>query len=164
MFVLYTNRKRTRVCGGDNRKIDKIPQAFYLSIFVVICYRSIITSNLFQKFTSEAFDMLDKQDIVLLQDMMDTTVSRSIKVALVENNRVFKRELKMEWRSDFSDMLSRNNVDLKRDIRDEVHSLIAAAEKRIIYGITEFINHSILPQIDDLQTDMIIVKNHLKLA
>ncbi len=108
--------------------------------------------------------MLDKQDIVLLQDMMDTTVSRSIKVALVENNRVFKRELKMEWRSDFSDMLSRNNVDLKRDIRDEVHSLIAAAEKRIIYGITEFINHSILPQIDDLQTDMIIVKNHLKLA
>ncbi len=86
------------------------------------------------KFSSEAFDMLDKQDIALLQDIMDTTVSKSLKVtlkvALEENNRVFKQELRKEWRNDFRDILSQNNADLKREIRDEMHSLISASEYR----------------------------------
>ena len=38
---------------------------------------------------------------------------------------------------------------LKREIRDEVHSLIRASEHRIIGEITEFIANSIIPQIDD---------------
>lgn len=38
---------------------------------------------------------------------------------------------------------------LKREIRDEVHSLIRASEHRIIGEITDFIASSIVPQIDD---------------
>ncbi len=130
--------------------------------------------------------MLDKQDIALLQNMMDTTVSRSLKVilkvALEENNRVFKQELRKEWRNDFRDILSQNNADLKREIRDEMHSLISASEYRttaridnlsmkvdglkseIVSEVCEVISDAILPQIHELQVDMRLVKNHLKLA
>ncbi|MEK7183089.1 MAG: hypothetical protein AAB776_00465 [Patescibacteria group bacterium] len=108
--------------------------------------------------------MLDKQDITLLQDMMGTTVSRSIKVALEENNRIFKQELKREWRNDFRDILVQNNLDLKREIRDEVHTLLRKTKREIIDEITEFLDQAILPQIHDLQVDMGLVKNHLKLA
>ena len=104
--------------------------------------------------------MLDKQDITLLQDMMDTTVSRSIKVALEENNLTFKQELRLE----FKEMLKQNNIDLKRDIRDEVHALLRKTKAEIVGEITEFLDSAILPQIHDLQTDMTLVKNHLKLA
>ena len=130
--------------------------------------------------------MLDKQDIALLQDMMDTTVSKSLKVtlkvALEENNRVFKQELRKEWRNDFRDILSQNNADLKREIRDEMHSLISSSEYRttaridnlsmkvdglkseIVSEVCGVISDAILPQIHELQVDMRLVKNHLKLA
>jgi hypothetical protein len=88
--------------------------------------------------------------------MMD----KSIQTALETNNTVFKKELRVE----FKEMLMQNNIDLKRDIRDEVHALIAASEKRIIHTITGFIDQAILPQIHDLQTDTQLVKQHLKLA
>jgi DNA topoisomerase VI subunit B len=104
--------------------------------------------------------MLDKQDITLLQDMMGKT----IKVALEENNRIFKQELKREWRNDFRDILVQNNLDLKREIRDEVHSLLRKTKREIIDEITEFLDQAILPQIHELQVGMGLVKNHLKLA
>ncbi len=100
--------------------------------------------------------MLDQNDFVVLQRMMD----KSIQAALEANNTVLKKELRVE----FKDMLVQNNIDLKRDIRDEVHALIVASAKRVIHTITEFLDQAILPQIHELQTDMVRVKSHLKLA
>lgn len=88
--------------------------------------------------------MLDKQDIVVLRGM-------------------------------FGEALRANNIDLKREIRDEVHSLIAASEHRmmgamdrikfdIIAEFSELLDVSILPQIAELQKDMVVVKTTLKLA
>lgn len=99
--------------------------------------------------------MLDKQDIAVLEGMfIRHTVS-------------------------FKEIIKQNNVDLKRDIRDEVHSLIAASEHRmriwmtskleslkteIVSGVIDVVDGGVLPQIDDLRTDMIMIKGHLKLA
>ncbi len=55
-------------------------------------------------------------------------------------------------------------LDIKRDIRDEMHSQLTRTKIEIISEITDFINSAILPQIDDLQTNMATVKIHLKLA
>ena len=95
--------------------------------------------------------MLDKQDIALLEGM-------------------FARHT-----VHFKEILDQNNHDLKREIRDEMHSLlaalktefkteIAALKVEIITGVTDLIDDGILPQIDDLRADMIVVKEHLKLA
>ena len=58
----------------------------------------------------------------------------------------------------FSEVLTQNNVELKRDIRDEVHALIAASEDRMLgrmelmkHEIIEFLDQTILPQIHELQ-------------
>lgn len=99
--------------------------------------------------------MLSKDDIKVLRGMFR------------ENNEVLRK-------------------DFGREIRDEVHALIAASEHRVTAKIeakiekeitsvrgeihelrmevVELIDTSILPQIADLQQDMIVVKHKLKLA
>lgn len=92
--------------------------------------------------------MLEKDDFSVLQKMLDDAFRR--------NNK--------ELRFEFKEVLEQKNIDLKRDLRDKMRSLILASEKQVIHTITEFIDSNIVIQIDELQTDMIIVKNHLKLA
>lgn len=62
------------------------------------------------------------------------------------------------------EVLQQNNTDLKREMRDEVYSLISASEKRIVSEIGELFDASVLPQIAELQSDMTKVKQHLQLA
>lgn len=38
---------------------------------------------------------------------------------------------------------------LKREMRDEMHAIVRASERRVIGEITDFIAQSLLPQIDD---------------
>lgn len=60
--------------------------------------------------------------------------------------------------------IKENNHDLKKEIRDEIHALITASEKRIVTEISELLDTAVLPQITELQTDMATVKQHLHLA
>ena len=72
-------------------------------------------------------------------------------------------------------MFRENNEDLKRDIRDEIHSSILASEHRmitrmdamedrILSNFNSFMDISVLPQIAELQVDMLVVKKKLKVA
>ncbi|MEK9155596.1 MAG: hypothetical protein AAB839_03015 [Patescibacteria group bacterium] len=81
--------------------------------------------------------MLDQKDIHNLRGMFGEL--------LRENNEIFGREL-------------------KRDIRDEMHALIAASERRVIGEITEFIASSLLPQIDDHDRRIVRIEGRLKIA
>lgn len=78
------------------------------------------------------------------------------------------RELFAEQDKKFIVALKQNNQDLKVEIRDEVHSLIAAAEKRIINTIVgsigEILDAAVLPQITELQREITVIKQHLQLA
>ncbi len=55
----------------------------------------------------------------------------------------FRRNNK-ELRFEFKEALEQNNIDLKRDLSDEMRSLILASEKQVIHTITEFINSNIV--------------------
>ncbi len=92
--------------------------------------------------------MLDKNDIQILREMFR------------ENNLT-------------------NNSILKREIRDEMHSVIRsevfASETRmmkrmkemkeeIIDGITDVLDNSVLPRLDEHDREIHKIKRHLKLA
>ncbi len=49
-------------------------------------------------------------------------------------------------------MLTENNAILKREIRDEMHSLLRGTERRVIEEVTDFIAENIVPQLDDHET------------
>lgn len=77
--------------------------------------------------------MLDKRDFVLLQKMMDT----SITTALVENNKQLRVEFKQM------------NEELKQDLRDEMYALehrltyrmdtkLSAVKTEIVTEVTDF--------------------------
>ena len=53
--------------------------------------------------------------------------------------------------------------DVKREIRDEMRSLIAASEKRIIETVADFVDSSVISQISALQQDVIRIKQHVQL-
>lgn len=78
------------------------------------------------------------------------------------------RELFAEQDKKFTVALKQNNRDLKVEIRDEVHALIAAAEKRIIEtvvsSIGEILDAAVLPQITELRREITVIKQHLQLA
>lgn len=84
--------------------------------------------------------MLDDKDLMALQKMMDTTINKA---------------------------LEQNSIDLKRDLRDEMHAM----ERRLIHRmdklkaetvseVTDFIGGTLLPQIDELQTDVLVLRRH----
>lgn len=74
--------------------------------------------------------MLDNNDIALLKGMFEAQDTRFHHI-ITENNRV-----------------------LKREIRDEVHSLIAASETRVITHIADLLHESAFPQITQLQAKL----------
>ncbi len=74
------------------------------------------------------------------------------------------RELFAEQDKKFTVALKQNNQDLKVEIRDEVHAVIAASEKRIIDAVGEILDASVLPQITELQREITVIKQHLQLA
>lgn len=78
------------------------------------------------------------------------------------------RQMFAEQDRRFVDAMKENNKDLKIEIREETHALIAASEKRVIETIVssigEILDTSVLPQIAELQRDTTIVKQHLQLA
>lgn len=88
--------------------------------------------------------MLDKHDIGILRGMFK------------ENNEALRR-------------------DLRRELSDEVHGLITASERRmitrmdamehrIITNIAEFMDTSVFPRIDALESDMSVAKAKLRIA
>lgn len=92
--------------------------------------------------------MLSKSDFQMLRQMFGEM--------LRENNDIFGREL-------------------KRDMRDEIHSCIAASEARmikrmdsmkeeIVDGIADILDNTIYPRLYILEQDMSQVKHQLKLA
>ncbi len=91
--------------------------------------------------------MLSKKDIALLRGMFQ------------------EHEVRFDQKLD----------DLKVNLRDEIHSteirMINRLEKRldevkieIIDGITDTLDAFVFPQILELQTDMVRVKNHLHMV
>ncbi len=66
--------------------------------------------------------------------------------------------------SRFREAIHQSNNDLKHELRDEMQSLIRAAESRIISSIADLLDTAILPQINELRVDMTKVKLHLRLA
>ncbi|KKW30661.1 MAG: hypothetical protein UY72_C0006G0012 [Candidatus Uhrbacteria bacterium GW2011_GWD2_52_7] len=62
------------------------------------------------------------------------------------------------------DIFQENIRSLKRDIRDEMGSLIAASERRVIEGVAELLDVSLLPQLADLQHDVVRIKTHIQLT
>ncbi len=110
--------------------------------------------------------MLNKKDIALLEGMFDKQEKR-----LTErfDAKLDALDIKIESELHF----------LRRDIRDEIHSAVNgavnASEKRmmkrmdeikdeIVGSVIDVIDHGILPQIEQLQFDMVTVKRELQLA
>ncbi len=89
---------------------------------------------------------------------------------------------KAEIRGIFIEVLSKNNEhifqimrDFKRDIRDEMHSLILASESRmmqrmdklrsdIVNDIGSILDEAVLPQIAELQHEVKRIKLHVHMA
>ncbi|MEK9155662.1 MAG: hypothetical protein AAB839_03360 [Patescibacteria group bacterium] len=88
--------------------------------------------------------MLSKNDLHLLRGMFDNF------------HGVLRTELQ--------EMFDEHGRTQKREIRDEMHSLLRAQKVEIVSEITEFIDSAILPQISDLDRDTRMVKQLLKLA
>lgn len=99
--------------------------------------------------------MLNAKDIAVLQGMF------------LDQEKRFDRKLE--------ERLEANNHILKREIRDEMHSLMKASEAglirrmdemkvEIVDGILEVLNDDVLPRVHVLEEDMIVVKHELKLA
>lgn len=102
--------------------------------------------------------MLDKNDIRVLQGMFEAF---EVKI----NTRFDAQDRKFDQKLD----------DLKVDLRDEMHSSISASEHRlmakmdalevrVVSNVCDFLDQAIIPQIKDLQTDVVVIKQHLKLA
>ena len=81
-----------------------------------------------------------------------------------ENDIIQLKALFAEQDKRFVVALKQNNQDLKVEIRDEVHELIVAEEKRIISAVGEILDASVLPQITELQREITVIKQHLQLA
>ena len=81
-----------------------------------------------------------------------------------ENDIIQLKALFAEQDKRFVVALKQNNQDLKVEIRDEVHELIVAEEKRIISAVGEILDESVLPQITELQREITVIKQHLQLA
>lgn len=99
--------------------------------------------------------MLDKQDIVQLRGVFQEV--------LVQNNADLKVEIRDEMRSLLVATENRIMSEMRERI-GKVHSNMHDMEKRIVHGISEVLDASILPQIAELQQDMTKVKIHLQLA
>ncbi|MFA6017992.1 MAG: hypothetical protein WCT28_01380 [Patescibacteria group bacterium] len=123
--------------------------------------------------------MLNKQDITTLRGMFEDVLGVSLRkevpaivLAIIQNTvpRMIHEQLEI------------NNHILKREIRDEVHSLIKASEaglirrmetleekltKRMDEGfssILELIDEGLIPQIQEHERDIQLIKRELKLA
>jgi hypothetical protein len=67
-------------------------------------------------------------------------------------------------RKEFSVAIRQSADDVKREIRDEMRSLIVASEKRIIESVADFIDSSVISQISALQQDVIRIKQNIQLV
>ncbi len=57
-----------------------------------------------------------------------------------------------------TDIVEQNNHLLKRDMRDEIHSATRAMKREIVTEIAELLDHSVLPQITDLESEVTRLK------
>lgn len=99
--------------------------------------------------------MLTPEDIRLFQGMLERSFTT--------NNGVLRQEMD-KLRNDLCLEMRQNSEDLKRDIRDEMHSLLKQTKREIVDELTTFLNDAILPQFDDVNREIKLIKNHLKLA
>lgn len=111
--------------------------------------------------------MFDKEAVTFLQGLF-----------LEQEERLEKR-LEKRLTQVFIAALKQNNIEVKREIRDEVHSLILASESRmmqrmdakleklrtdIVNDIGSILDEAVLPQIAELQHEVKRVKLHLHMA
>ena len=55
-------------------------------------------------------------------------------------------------------------TQLKREIRDEIHSFIRASESRILDAMGSMMDVQIAPRFDEHHEEILTIKRHLKLA
>ncbi len=80
--------------------------------------------------------------------MLDKNDIQILREMFRENNETNNSALRRELRDEMQTMIVTSERSIIRQIRDETHALIRASEHRIIGEITEFIANAILPQID----------------
>ncbi len=99
--------------------------------------------------------MLDTKDIEILRGMFR------------ENNEIFGAQLKREIRDEMYSVVKASEASLIRrmdSMKDELLTRMDSMKKEIIDGVIDVIDDGVLPQIEELQQDVITVKRHLKLA
>lgn len=96
--------------------------------------------------------MLDKNDIKILRGMFR------------ENNEVFGAQLKREIRDEMYSVVNGAVVASERRMIERMDSKMDSVKKEIIDGIIDVLDDNILPQIQELREDMVMVRRHLKLA
>lgn len=127
--------------------------------------------------------MLNKQDITTLRGMFEDVLSVSLSVSLrKEVPAIVLAIIQNTVPRMIHEQLEINNHILKMEIRDEVHSLIKASEaglirrmdvleekltKRMDEGfssVLELIDDGLIPQIQEHERDIQLIKRELKLA
>ena len=91
--------------------------------------------------------MLEQSDFKVFQKMLDQAFAR--------NNGM----LRLEFRQ--------MNEDLRNDMRAMKSRLIHRMDRlkvETVSEVTDFIGDTLLSQLDELQTDMVVVKKHLRLT
>ncbi len=106
--------------------------------------------------------MLSKNDMVLIRGALKEVLTNEVP-EIVDGviQKTVPGMIESVIRQTVPGMIEANNHILKREIRDEIHSLIKASEAglirrmdaikgEILDGVAEIIDDRVLPQIDDL--------------
>ncbi|MFA6017746.1 MAG: hypothetical protein WCT28_02320 [Patescibacteria group bacterium] len=103
--------------------------------------------------------MLDKNDIKILRGMFR------------ENNEVFGAQHKREIRDEIYSVVKASEASLIRRMDSNAESMKKELIERmdrmkgeIVDAVIDVLDDNILPQIQELREDMVMVKHHLKLA
>ena len=97
------------------------------------------------------FCMLDKNDIAILWGMF------------TENNSILKREIRDEMHA----LIKASEAGLIREIRSTEGRMITrmdSMKQEITDGVIDVIDDNILPQVQELRENVVMIKRHLKLA
>ena len=90
------------------------------------------------------FCMLDKNDVQLLRQMF------------TENNKVLKHEIRDEMHSVIRSEVFASETRMMKAMKE--------MKEKIIDGITDVLDNSVLPRLDEHDRDIRSIKRHLKLA
>jgi len=99
--------------------------------------------------------MLNNQDITLLRQLLLEQEDKLLG-AMRKNTQTLKKE--------FSLAIKQSAEDVKRELREEIRTLISASERRITESVADLMDASILNQISELQNDVSRIKKHLTMA